>query len=227
MFRAPVTAVEEIVASVFAEALGVDRVGLDDDFFALGGNSLIATRVAARLGQALDAQVPVRVLFEASSVELLAARVESEVGSGARAALTAMVRPERIPLSLAQQRMWFLNRFEPGSAVNNIPVAIRLSGSLDVAALQAAVSDVVARHEVLRTVYPEVDGVGFQEILVGGSGSAGFVSGCGVGVRCCCCGVGVLVCWFRCGGGGSGSGAVVRGVGVGVRVGDGGSSHQW
>ena len=165
VFRAPVTAVEEIVASVFAEALGVDRVGLDDDFFALGGNSLIATRVAARLGQALDAQVPVRVLFEASSVELLAARVESEVGSGARAALTAMVRPERIPLSLAQQRMWFLNRFEPESTAYNIPVAIRLSGSLDVAALQAAVSDVVARHEVLRTVYPEVDGVGFQEIL--------------------------------------------------------------
>ncbi|OKA03445.1 hypothetical protein BS618_34115, partial [Rhodococcus erythropolis] len=73
VFRAPVTAVEEIVASVFAEVLGVERVGLDDDFFALGGNSLIATRVAARLGQALDAQVPVRVLFEASSVELLAA----------------------------------------------------------------------------------------------------------------------------------------------------------
>ncbi|WP_156423182.1 phosphopantetheine-binding protein, partial [Rhodococcus sp. KB6] len=110
VFRAPVTAVEEIVASVFGDVLGVERVGLDDDFFALGGNSLIATRVAARLGQALDAQVPVRVLFEASSVELLAARVESEVGSGARAALTARVRPERVPLSLAQQRMWFLNR---------------------------------------------------------------------------------------------------------------------
>ena len=76
-----------------------------------------------------------------------------------------MVRPERIPLSLAQQRMWFLNRFEPESTAYNIPVAIRLSGSLDVAALQAAVSDVVARHEVLRTVYPEVDGVGFQGIL--------------------------------------------------------------
>ncbi|MEH0354244.1 condensation domain-containing protein, partial [Rhodococcus qingshengii] len=165
VFRAPVTAVEEIVASVFAEVLGVDRVGLDDDFFALGGNSLIATRVAARLGQALDAQVPVRVLFEVSSVEGLAARVESEVGSGARAALTARVRPERVPLSLAQQRMWFLNRFEPESTAYNIPVAIRLSGSLDVAALDAAVSDVVARHEILRTVYPEVDGVGFQDIL--------------------------------------------------------------
>ncbi|BAH32547.1 non-ribosomal peptide synthetase [Rhodococcus erythropolis] len=165
VFRAPVTAVEEIVASVFGDVLGVERVGLDDDFFALGGNSLIATRVAARLGQALDAQVPVRVLFEASSVELLAARVESEVGSGARAALTARVRPERVPLSLAQQRMWFLNRFDTLSSANNIPVAIRLSGLLDVAALDAAVSDVVARHEILRTVYPEVDGVGFQEVL--------------------------------------------------------------
>jgi len=165
VFRAPVTPVEQIVASVFSAVLGVERVGLDDDFFALGGNSLIATRVAARLGQALDAQVPVRVLFEASSVELLAARVESEVGSGARAALTARVRPERVPLSLAQQRMWFLNRFDTLSSANNIPVAIRLSGLLDVAALQAAVSDVVARHEILRTVYPEVDGVGFQEVL--------------------------------------------------------------
>ncbi|MGR6522271.1 amino acid adenylation domain-containing protein [Rhodococcus erythropolis] len=165
VFRAPVTPVEQIVASVFSAVLGVERVGLDDDFFALGGNSLIATRMAARLGQALDAQVPVRVLFEASSVELLAARMESEIGSGARAALTARVRPERVPLSLAQQRMWFLNRFDTTSSANNIPVAIRLSGSLDVAALDAAVSDVVARHEILRTVYPEVDGVGFQEVL--------------------------------------------------------------
>ncbi len=165
VFRAPVTPVEQIVASVFSAVLGVERVGLDDDFFALGGNSLIATRMAARLGQALDAQVPVRVLFEASSVELLAARMESEIGSGARAALTARVRPELVPLSLAQQRMWFLNRFDTLSSANNIPVAIRLSGLLDVAALDAAVSDVVARHEILRTVYPEVDGVGFQEVL--------------------------------------------------------------
>ena len=165
VFRAPVTPVEEVVAATFADVLGLPRVGLDDDFFALGGNSLIATRVAARLGQALDAQVAVRVLFEASTVEGLAARVETKIGSGARAALKAMARPERIPLSLAQQRMWFLNRFDSETALNNIPVAIRLSGSLDVAALQAAVSDVVARHEVLRTVYPEIDGVGYQEIL--------------------------------------------------------------
>ncbi|KLN72353.1 peptide synthetase, partial [Rhodococcus erythropolis] len=140
-------------------------VGLDDDFFALGGNSLIATRVAARLGQALDAQVPVRVLFEASSVELLAARVESEVGSGARAALTAMVRPERIPLSLAQQRMWFLNQLDPHSAVYNVPLAIQLIGELNIEALQAAVWDVLSRHESLRTWYP-TDSEGPMQVVL-------------------------------------------------------------
>ncbi|WP_395705350.1 amino acid adenylation domain-containing protein [Rhodococcus ruber] len=165
VFRAPSTVLEQVVASVFGEVLGVERVGLDDDFFALGGNSLVATRVAARLGQALDAQVPVRMLFEAPDVAGLAARLESHAGEGARAALVARPRPERVPLSLAQQRMWFLNRFEPESTAYNIPVALRLSGALDVGVLAAAVRDVVARHEVLRTVYPEVDGVGYQQVL--------------------------------------------------------------
>ncbi|WP_456239116.1 amino acid adenylation domain-containing protein, partial [Rhodococcus chondri] len=158
-FRAPTTLVEEIVAGVFGEVLGLDRVGLDDDFFALGGNSLIATQVAARLGAALEARVPVRELFESSSVEALAARLESHVGAGGRAALTAQVRPERIPLSLAQSRMWFLNRFDPESTAYNLPTALRIRGALDTEALRAAVADVVARHESLRTVYPEtVDG---------------------------------------------------------------------
>ncbi|WP_255311431.1 condensation domain-containing protein, partial [Rhodococcus coprophilus] len=164
-FRAPQTTVEQVVASVFSEVLGVERVGLDDDFFGLGGNSLIATQVVARLGAALGTRVPVRVLFEASTVGALAGRVEQVSGGGAGVPLVARVRPAQVPLSLAQQRMWFLNRLDPGSAANNIPVAIRLSGPLDVDALQAAVSDVVARHESLRTVYPEVDGVGFQKVL--------------------------------------------------------------
>ncbi|WP_307846460.1 non-ribosomal peptide synthetase [Rhodococcus sp. CX] len=164
-FRAPVTSVQQAVASVFSEVLGVERVGLDDDFFALGGNSLSATQVVARLGAALDASVPVRVLFEASSVEGLAARASEHVGSGGRVALVARERPEHVPLSYAQQRMWFLNRLDPGSAVNNIPLALRLTGALDVAALAAAVGDVLARHESLRTVYPELDGVGWQQVL--------------------------------------------------------------
>lgn len=153
-FRAPVTAVQEIVASVFGDVLGAERVGLDDDFFALGGNSLIATRLAARLGQALDAQVPVRVLFENSTVEGLAVVAQKTAGSGARMELEARERPERLPLSLAQQRMWLINQMDPGSAAYNIPLALRLTGNLDVAALRQALHDVLVRHESLRTSYP-------------------------------------------------------------------------
>jgi amino acid adenylation domain-containing protein/non-ribosomal peptide synthase protein (TIGR01720 family) len=164
-FRAPTNPVEEAVAAVFAEVLSVERVGLDDDFFALGGNSLIATQVVSRLGAALDTQVPVRSIFESPTVQSLARAIESEVGTGARRALTARTRPDSVPLSMAQQRMWFLSQFDPTSAVNNIPVAIRLSGSVDVDALVSAVHDVLARHEILRTVYPEVDGRGQQVVL--------------------------------------------------------------
>ncbi|MTJ66344.1 non-ribosomal peptide synthetase, partial [Nocardia seriolae] len=165
VFRAPTTPVEQIVAGVFAEILGLDRVGLDDDFFALGGNSLIATQVAARLSAALDAQLGVREIFEASTVAALAARAETHSGAGTRQPLVAQDRPERLPLSLAQQRMWFLNRFDPESAVDNIPAAVRLSGLVDRQALQIAVADVLARHESLRTRYPEIDGQAFQEIV--------------------------------------------------------------
>ncbi|MFE3262527.1 amino acid adenylation domain-containing protein, partial [Nocardia sp. NPDC059229] len=165
VFRAPVTPVEQIVAGVFAEILGLERVGLDDDFFALGGNSLIATQVAARLSAALDTHLGVREIFEASTVAALAARAETHSGAGTRQALIAQQRPERLPLSLAQQRMWFLNRFDPESAVDNIPAAVRLSGLVDRQALQIAVADVLARHESLRTRYPEIDGQAFQEIV--------------------------------------------------------------
>ncbi|MFD4469391.1 non-ribosomal peptide synthase/polyketide synthase, partial [Rhodococcus sp. NPDC058505] len=165
VFRAPSTPVEEIIAATFADLLGVERVGLDDDFFELGGNSLIATQVVARLGAALEVPVPVRVLFEASTVSDLAARVESQAGVGGRIALVAGPRPERVPLSLAQQRLWFLNRFDPESAAYNIPMAIRLTGRLDIDALQAAVVDVLERHESLRTIYPESDGSAYQLIV--------------------------------------------------------------
>ncbi|WP_181725336.1 non-ribosomal peptide synthetase, partial [Nocardia gipuzkoensis] len=174
-FRAPSTPVEEIVAEVFAGLLVPEedgRVGADDDFFELGGNSLLAAQAAARVGAALGVRVPVQLLFEATTVAALAARVEQHAGSAAGRALVAQPRPERVPLSYAQQRMWFLNRFDPASAVNNIPVAVRLSGQLDVAALRAAVADLAERHEVLRTVYPDVDGVGYQVVLPVGDARA-------------------------------------------------------
>ncbi|MGB7363995.1 MAG: amino acid adenylation domain-containing protein, partial [Rhodococcus sp. (in: high G+C Gram-positive bacteria)] len=163
-FRAPSMPVEEIVASVFAELLGTDRVGRDDDFFALGGNSLIATRAVARLGAALDTTVTVRTLFEAPSVSALAARLQFDDGVPPRPALgpratRAGADPESVldapPLSYAQQRMWFLNRFDPSSAAYNIPFAVRLVGDLDVPALQVAMVDVIDRHESLRSVYPD------------------------------------------------------------------------
>ncbi|MEH6797533.1 MAG: condensation domain-containing protein, partial [Rhodococcus sp. (in: high G+C Gram-positive bacteria)] len=164
-FRAPASRAEEVVAGVFADVLGVERVGLDDDFFALGGNSLIATQIVARLGSELNSRVPLRVIFESPTVQGLATAVEANDVDGGIPPLVAQRRPDRIPLSLAQQRMWFLNQFESGSAVDNIPVAVRLSGALDTNALSAAVHDLIARHEVLRTIYPSVDGQGSQVIL--------------------------------------------------------------
>ncbi|RVW00084.1 non-ribosomal peptide synthetase, partial [Rhodococcus xishaensis] len=164
-FRAPTTATEELVAAVFAEVLDTPRVGRDDDFFELGGNSLMATQVVSRLSATAGAQIPVRVVFGASTVEALAAHIDNASGDDAYPDLVAGPRPDRVPLSLAQRRMWFLNRLEPESAAYNIPFAVRLSGGLDVEALRAAVVDVVGRHESLRTRYPEVDGVGYQVVL--------------------------------------------------------------
>ncbi|MEV6557492.1 amino acid adenylation domain-containing protein [Nocardia sp. NPDC051756] len=165
VFRAPETSTEEAVAEVFATVLGLDRTGLDDNFFALGGNSLLATQVAARLGAVLEARVSARLLFIAPTVAALAAEVARHLGAGGRRPLVAVPRPERIPLSMAQQRMWFLNQFDRASAVYNIPVAVRLTGELDVAALRGAIADVITRHEILRTVYPRHNDVAYQSIL--------------------------------------------------------------
>ncbi|WP_433757318.1 amino acid adenylation domain-containing protein [Nocardia sp. CA-135398] len=165
VFRAPATPVEEIVAGVFGDVLGVQRVGRDDDFFAMGGNSLLATQVAARVGDALDTKVLVRSIFETPTVAGLAAKVEAHAGSGRQQPLLAGLRPEQVPLSLAQLRMWFINQFDPSSTAYHIPVAIRLSGELDIAALGSAVEDLVARHEVLRTVYPQTADGPVQEVL--------------------------------------------------------------
>ncbi|MEV5834480.1 amino acid adenylation domain-containing protein [Nocardia sp. NPDC052112] len=158
-YREPSTVTERAVAGVFADVLGIERIGADDNFFELGGNSLLATRVTARLGVALDSRIPVRVLFAAPTVAGCAREVSQLTGTGSRRALVAGPRPERIPLSPAQQRMWFLNRFDTESTAYNIPVAIRLTGDLDIAALGQAFTDVVVRHEILRTRYPQ-PGVG-------------------------------------------------------------------
>ncbi|KDA40496.1 non-ribosomal peptide synthase, partial [Frankia sp. BMG5.23] len=164
--RAPRTPAEELLCGLFAETLHLDRVGADDDFFNLGGDSLLAMRLIARVQAVLDVEVNIRELFAAPTPAGIA-RLASGGGS-ARTPLVAGQRPEEIPLSFGQTRMWFLNRLQEGSAVYNMPMALRLRGDLDRDALRAALKDVAQRHETLRTVFPDRDGVPFQKILDGG-----------------------------------------------------------
>ncbi|WP_245814075.1 non-ribosomal peptide synthetase, partial [Rhodococcus marinonascens] len=164
-FRAPATPIESIVAEVFGDVLSIERVGADDDFFKLGGDSLSATRVVARVDAALDVEVGLHTLFEAPTVAAFAERAAGAGERKDRPVLQATARPARIPLSLAQTRMWFLNQFDTSSPVHNIVMAFRLTGALDIGALRSAVSDVVGRHESLRTRFPMIGSQPAQVIL--------------------------------------------------------------
>ncbi|MBR7194951.1 non-ribosomal peptide synthetase, partial [Gordonia sp. SCSIO 19800] len=175
----PSTATEQAVAAVYAEVLGLDaaeEVSAEASFFDLGGTSLSATRVVARLGGSLGVEIGVRALFETPTVRALAAAVDAgEHGRGADLpALEAIRRPDPVPVSYAQRRMWFLNQFDPHSAAYVIPIVVRLRGDLDVSAMRTAILDVVDRHEVLRTIYPTTtpDGDTGAESIAAGSASA-------------------------------------------------------
>ncbi|WP_307808090.1 non-ribosomal peptide synthetase [Streptomyces oryzae] len=161
--RPPRTPDEQVLCELFAEVLGLPAVGVDDDFFALGGHSLLATRLSSRIRATLGTGVDLRAVFEAPTVARLSARLHS--AEEKPPALTALERPDPVPLSYAQQRLLFLQRMRGPDATYNIPLALRLSGELDRTALRQALLDVVIRHETLRTVYPEAGGVSRQQIL--------------------------------------------------------------
>ncbi|HEY3581180.1 MAG TPA: condensation domain-containing protein, partial [Pyrinomonadaceae bacterium] len=155
-YVAPRTMMEQVVADLWSNLLGLERVSVDDNFFELGGHSLIATQVMARVRKTTSVELPLRSLFENPTVAQLAAQIEAALRTGAVSSappLVPVARDGELPLSFAQQRLWFLDQLEPGSAFYNVPTAVRLRGPLNIEALERTLSEIVRRHEVLRTTF--------------------------------------------------------------------------
>ncbi len=160
-FAAPRTPVEEMLAGIWAKVLNVEQVGIHDNFFELGGHSLLATQVISQVHQAFRVELPLRCLFDAPTVAGLSDRLETMIGTGSKLDVSPIERIPRqtaLPLSFAQQRLWFLDRLQPGNCAYNIAVAVHLHGSLNVTALEQSLNEIVKRHEILRTTFVEVEG---------------------------------------------------------------------
>jgi amino acid adenylation domain-containing protein len=171
---APRTPTEEILAGIWADVLRRERVGVTEDFFSLGGHSLLATQVVSRAAASLGVEIPLRALFEAPTVAGLALRADAALREGAGMAAPPLVPTPRdaspLPLSFAQQRLWFIQQLEPGSAAYNMPFPLRLRGALDVAALRRSLGELERRHEALRTVFRVAGGEPVQVIRPAGAG---------------------------------------------------------
>ncbi len=163
LYDAPTGMVEEILAGIYAQVLGLERVGVAESFFDLGGDSLSAMRLVAAVNASLGADLSVRTLFEAPTIGQLAPHIGGDASR--LEPLVAAERPDVVPLSLAQNRLWFIDQFQGPSPVYNMTMALRLTGWLDADALGAALADVVARHEALRTVFVSVEGMPRQVLL--------------------------------------------------------------
>ena len=156
-FRTPT---EELLVDIWAQVLGVERVGIHDDFFDLGGHSLLATQVVSRIRETFQVEMPLRELFETPTVAGLAASLELSRGAGRNLKLPPIQPVPRdgdLPLSFAQQRLWFIDQLDSGNSVYNFPVAVRLKGSLNLDALKQSVNEIVRRHESLRTTFSMAD----------------------------------------------------------------------
>ncbi|MBO9830638.1 amino acid adenylation domain-containing protein [Xanthomonas sp. A2111] len=160
---APRTSQEAALAEIFAEVLEVADIGVDDSFFELGGHSLLAMRLVARVRLAFGVELAIRDVFERPTISALALRLDC--ASRVRARIVAGSRPQHLPLSYSQQRLWFIHHLEGISGTYNMPLALRLHGELDRKALRQALNDVLSRHEILRTVYSEFEGLAEQRVL--------------------------------------------------------------
>jgi amino acid adenylation domain-containing protein len=155
----PRTAIEEILIGIWSEAFKIDQIGVEDNFFNLGGHSLLATQVISRVRNAFKLEAPLRKLFDTPILRDFARSLEEEMSAAARGENSAASAPAlkkadmntRPPLSFAQQRLWFIDRLNPGGSVYNIPGAVRLNGALNLDALERTINEIVRRHEVLRT----------------------------------------------------------------------------
>jgi amino acid adenylation domain-containing protein len=159
-YVAPRTAVEEVLAGMWGELLKLERIGMHDDLFKLGAHSLLATQVVSRLRRTFQVEVPLRALFETPTIAGLAEKIEAvqrEAEGVPVPPLVAVARDRHLPLSFAQQRLWFFSQLEPGSPFYNVPRALRLRGWLNLAALEQSINQIVERHEVLRTAFATVN----------------------------------------------------------------------
>jgi len=166
-FVEPRSELEQQIAAIWCEVLGLERIGLTDDFFALGGHSLLATQIVSRTRQACNVELSLRVLFDASELQAFAEQVRliQQAGdSNRQLPIESVDRSQPVPLSYSQQRMWFLWQLEPDSPAYNVGGMARLRGVLDVSRFEAALHALIARHETLRTTFPSVNGVAFQQV---------------------------------------------------------------
>ncbi|WP_052250850.1 non-ribosomal peptide synthetase [Xanthomonas sacchari] len=171
-FVAPADGTEAALALLWRELLGIERIGRHDHFFEIGGHSLMAVRLAARIETALGVRLPLRDLFEHPTLHAMAMQVGT-AGASRLPAIAPMRRDRMVPLSWEQQRLWFLDRMDPqGAAAYRMPAWFRLEGELDADVLHRALDAVVARHETLRTRFPAHDGVAQQDIAAATSGFA-------------------------------------------------------
>ncbi|MBD2625733.1 non-ribosomal peptide synthetase [Trichormus variabilis] len=165
-FIAPRTPVEEVLAGIWGQLLGVKQISINDNFFDLGGHSLLATQVISRIRTTFNVEIPLPQLFESANLAALAAQIEIAMRGEQQEikTITPVTRNQNLPLSFAQQRLWFFDQFEPGSPSYNLPRVVRLQGKLNIDALSESLNEIIKRHEILRTNFVISDGQPIQVI---------------------------------------------------------------